>query len=219
VQNFRRVILNPFTWDVKNKYYSAEYSTYNLKIAITYVAEYYKEYVLCDYLQELVDNVSQYQGKYWNPTLVKIHNRFYVICTNESLFDSISDIELNDEPGTLYKLSSYGIAIDESVTNDNELLSFSGSYKVTYDLQDLDKIVEMLSVLKVENVFTPRDLVYTRDISNEIKTKLLAKGITCKTTKSETDEGVLLVTTSHFCMMKSPSKIIHIKNSRPIHIK
>jgi hypothetical protein len=220
VQNFRRAVLNPFIWDNKNKHYVADYSTYNLKLAIDYVGKYYQDYVLCDTLQQIVSRIDSFQSKYWNPTLIKVQNQFYVVCTNEILQERISHIQLNDDPATLYELSNYGVIIDESITQDDELLAFAGSYKVTFDLKDLDNLVDMLSLLKVENVFTARDLVYTRDISNEIKTKLLEKGITCKTTKSEHDEGVLLLTnTVHTPAMRKATKIVQIKNSRPIHIK
>lgn len=220
VQNFRRVILNPFVWDSNNKWYVADFSTYNLKLAVNYVKTYYPQYVYCDVIQNMLDKVDTYKSKYWNPTLVRLHDRFYIICINQSLYDKISHIELNDDPATLFELSNYGITIDESVTKSEQLLLFASTYSLTYDLEDLDNLVDMLSLLKVDRVFTAKQLLYTKEVSNEIKTKLLARGIACMPNKSESDEGILLLTsTVHSASMKRPSKIIQIKNSRPIHIK
>lgn len=221
VQQFRRVILNPFIWDTKEKFYIAELSTYSLKTAYIYVTKYYKDVVFCPTVQKLLDQTVPYNdAKYWTPTLVKTNNNFFIYSTNSILNQHIQDIVLNDDPNTLFLLSQYGVSVDTSVTQDNETLNFAGTYKVSCDLDDLDAIVDMLHLLKVTHVFTARDVVYNKSVSNEIKTKLLSKGITCSPISNNTNAtGVFITTSSYESINGDFQKIIRLTNSRPILIK
>ena len=202
VQNFRRIILNPFIWNSKDRYHVAELSTYSLKIAYNCVTKYYKDIDFCPKVQNLLDQTKNYNEiKYWAPTLVKSNNNFFIYSTNSILHDHIENIVLDDDPNTLFQLSQYGVSVDISVTKNNEMLNFAGTYKVSCDLDDLDAVIDTLHLLKVTHVFTARDVVYNKTVSNEIKVKLLAKGITCSPISSKTNKTGVFITTSSYEVM------------------
>lgn len=222
VQNFRKIIHNEFKWNALLKHYTAPFTTYNLKLALTCVKQYYKEFVLCEELTKIYDNISQYHAEFYNPTLVRKNDNFYIAAINESLHRSISHIvQLDDDPKTLFELSQYGIEIDKSIVSEDPLRNFASSPKVTFDIEDLDKIVEMLHLLNVDSVFTTRGLVYNKDVNKEIKTKLLDKGITCTPSNpNDSNYGIFIVSNSSFYSVpQTATKIIHLKNSRPVKIK
>jgi hypothetical protein len=220
IQNFRKIDLNPFNWNPKEKYYVAKCSTYALKIAHTYTNKFYKDVVYCERVQFLLNQLGIYNDqKCWTPTLVKTNDNYFIYGMNSSLYNHIKNIELNDDPITLFLLSQYGVSIHETVTKQKKLLDFAGSYNVTFDLNELDDIINMLTLLKVTHVFTARVVVYNKTISNEIKLKCLEKGITCSSIGDKiNNEGVLLTTHSFDTHHDNFSKIIHLKNSRPVII-
>lgn len=223
VKNFRNINLNEFQWDKTNKYYVAPFSTYNFKIALTCVQKYYTNFVLCDVLQELYNTTLQYQSELWTPTLIKQNGYFYISCLNESLYKAISDIEnLNDDPKTLFKLSMCGINISTSIIDSDSTKHFASNYKLSYELDSLDEIVKMLKLLEIDHVFTSRDVVYNKKINNEIKTKLSQEGISCSAqTQKDKVEGHSVLFSSNSNVLsfsKKTSKVIHLKNSRPVDI-
>jgi hypothetical protein len=220
VQNFRKVTINEFKWDSLNKLYVAPCSTYNLKLAITYVKKYYTDFVLCETLEELSKDTFQYQSEFWNPTLVESNGNFYITCLNEPLYEAIASIEkLNDDPKTLFNLSMYGIDISPSITESDPVKHFASNHKLSYELDNLDEIIKMLKLLEVEHVFTSRDVLYNKKIINEIKLKLLEEGITCSPLGTMSNKNsVIFTSNSAVSLSKKISKIIHLKNSRPINI-
>ena len=220
VQNFRRLEINPFVWDSVTKSYKCKVSTYSLKIAYTYLTKYYKDVVMCDTTTEMLKEIELYQSaKIWQPTLVKINNYFYIVASNNSLMESISEIDLNDDPKTLFALSAYGITIDSSVVGNDPVKNFASNRKLTFDLDNLDYVIEMLKLLEVDNVFTSRDIVYNKSVSNEIKLKTLEHGITLLPHNHlKETESVLFTTNSSGTYDRKIAKVIHLTNSRPVKI-
>jgi hypothetical protein len=224
IQQFRRVPLNNFVWDKVKKFYTSPFSTYQLKIAIDTVSQCYENVLYCDNVQSILREVKEYKDiKYWQPTLVKINNNFYIVATNNSLNDSIKHIELNDDPKTFYLLSQYGITVDSNLLT-NKYKKFASEYVTEVDSVDLSLLGDYLYKLNVECVFTARDIVYNKELSNDLKKILLVKNIICKPTKESkiTDNSVLLVTNSSWTTISNKghyNKIIYFTNSRPIKIR
>lgn len=220
IQNFKRVDMNPFEWDPLYKFYKADLSTYSLKLAYSYVNKYYKDVVYCNEVKNILEELTGYHHNlYWQPTLVKQGNQFYIYGINNSLYDSISHIELNDDPKTLFALSRYGINVSSDITENDPVKHFASNLKLSYELDSLDEIIKMLKLLEVEHVFTSRDLVYNKKIRYEIQVKLLQEGITCSPQSSKNNENSILFTSnSAASFTKKISKIVHLKNSRPITI-
>ena len=223
IQQFRKVFLNKFVWNKEHKYYSAPFSTHNLKIAVYNVKKYYSEVNYCNQTNEILNQLKQYEDvKYWEPTLVKSNNNFYIFGLNEHLHKAINHIELKDDPNTLFELTQYGIKIDDTVTNQSRVLQFAGNYNVQMDLELIEFLCKVLLELKVDHVFTARNVVYNKDISNEIMLLLLKYGISCSPISSNnlSERAVLLKMPTDFDSHNSKiCKKITLTNSRPIKIK
>jgi hypothetical protein len=224
VQQFRKVPLNNFVWDKVKRIYTSPFSTYQLKIVIDTVSQCYENVLYCDSVQSILKEVEEYKDiKYWQPTLVKINNNFYIVATNNSLNDAIKHIELTDDPKTFYLLSQYGITIDTNLVTD-KYKKFASEYVTEIDTVDLSLLSEYLQQLNVECVFTSQDIIYNKDLNNDLKKILLDKGIIFKSAKDSKliDNSVLLVTNLSWTPLVNKgyyNKIIHLTNSRPIKIK
>ena len=222
ITNFKKIYLQQFTWDKNQKQYVAPFSTYNLKISTQIIPKYFDNYVFSDEVHRLLETVTTYESiKFWNPTLIKVGDSFYIIAVNEYLYNAIKDITLNDDPKTLFLLSQYGVEIDQTVTQQNQKLLFAGNFMNTIDIEYIETLVMMLKELNIETVFTARDIIHNKQISNEIKLAFLEKGINCKPFNHENKHrGILLKGTSfHSGSFQGVDKVITITNSRPIKIR
>jgi hypothetical protein len=221
IQGLRNINSN-FAWDKNSKIHIAPYSTSSLKIATTLVRKHFSDFRFCDEINQLLDNVKEYQNCDWHPTLRKSGDHYYISGINHYLNEAIKDIELNSDPKTLFQLSTYGINIEDPILEHDPFKVFSGSYNITLDIDHLDDIANWLKLLDIKHVFTAREIIYNRQISNEIKTSLLQQGITCNTIAATVGDGVLLRSTnlvhSHV-NMKRITKIIYLTNSRPVEVK
>lgn len=223
IQHFRKIYPNPFVWNKDNKAYEAEYSTFALKTAVSNVGKYYDNVKYCETTNQLLKDLQYYDtATYWNPTLVKSGNNFYIAAVNESLLNSISNICLDDTPLTLFTLSKYGIDIDESIIQEDKFKKFASQYEVIVDLEDVSTLALWLKNLKVDQVYTARDVIYNKTISNEVKTALLNQNLNLKSYITDIDAGVNVLiknTTYAYMEIKNIDKIIHLTNSRTINVK
>lgn len=223
VQAFRNTPDNPYVWHKEEKKYVANYSTHSLKIAYELLNKYFTEVVYCNETKIRLDYVKQFEQTVWNPVLKKVNGRFYVGAINEHLYHATKDIELNDDPKTLMLLSQYGVMISDEIFDDESFKTFAGTYNVVSDLNTMDILIEYFKLLDVEHVFTARDIIYNKQISDEIKAKLTKAGITYSPVNSSDNEGVLLKSTSSYGMPinnhKRIHKIVHLLNSRPVEIR
>lgn len=138
-------------WISSDKLYIGEYNAYNLRLIKELVPKYF---VLntCDILSSVYNELKSYEAKYQNPTYVKIQNNYYVVACNNSLYLATIDIPFNNSPNTLLSLSTYGIHIDDSVTGNDEFLSFAGSFVETFDTENIDKLIVYLKELNFDNL-------------------------------------------------------------------
>ena len=224
IKEFKRVESNSFVWDKLDKIYRAKYSTHALKIVRKAVLSNFTDIKFCPKVESLLSSVSQFSdARHWDPTLKKINENFYILGCNESLFNVLGDLELNDDPETLFLLSQFGIMIDEDVTQDDTLKKFASEYVTKIDIDTIDKFSQWLNLLKVETVITSSNVIYTKEITNELKKSLLRYSITCLPYGSYYKENrtVLLKTTSYSMetSLKGISKVVNLTNSRPIKIR
>jgi len=224
IQYFRKLYLNPFVWNKKIKAYEAEYSTHAFKTAFHSVSKFYNDVKCCQVSDQLLSDLECYKKvKYWTPTLVKSGNTFYIAAINEHLHDCLKDISLNDDPITLFKLSGYAIKTDESILGDDKFKKFAANYLTEIDLEEIDIMAEWLKFLKVDQVFTARDIIYNKTISSEVKTALNNNELILKSYTTNIDDNcvnVMIKNTTHSYMnIKNIEKIIHITNSRTINVK
>lgn len=213
---------NHFEWDKVERLYKAKFSTHVLKFAVSLASKHYERVNYCPELSQMLAKLAVYDScKYWKPTLVKRNNSFYIYCINENLYKAIEKIELNGDVKTLFELSQYGIFIDESVTEGDKLLELAGTFDATIDLDYFDSLCRILNLLEVDRVFTSRDIVYNKEVSNEIKLMLLQHGISCNTVSSTSHEKGILIRNGNSTDYYNSriQKVITLTNSRPIKIR
>lgn len=223
IQYIRKINPNPFLWNKLNKAYEAEYSTYAFKTAFFSVTKFYDNVKCCEIGKQLLSDLEYYnQARYWNPTLIESNGNFYIAAINENLYNALGNINLNDNPSTLFYLSTYGIKVDDNIISNDKFKKFASEYETSIDLANIDLMSEWLKLLKVDQVYTARDIIYNRIVSNEVKDALQKHNLSIKTYISDIDEGVnvLLKNTAYAHMeIKNIDKIIHLTNSRTINVK
>lgn len=205
-------------WDKKRKCYSAEYNTYNLKHSLDVVFKNFDNVVLSNNIQQLLNDIKQYENCHWNPTLVKSNENFYIAAANEYLTNNLN-FELNDQPNTLFKLNRYGVRIDETLQFSEER-KFASSYIYHIDIADVDLLVDLLIKLEINNVVIEGHTLYRDSIYKELRNKLIQHDIKIRNETDADPTSVLLTfkASNIFWRTKKASKIILIKNSRPISI-
>ena len=170
ITSFRQDPNNRFVFDNVERRYHAPYSNYSLKILLDAASKHFDNIHYCNVTQKLLDDIKPYTDvKYWNPTLVNINDRLYIVAMNNALYDALGDIELNTEWATLNKLASYGIDIDSSLYDSNDIFAnIAANHELDIEISDIDLLVWALSDLGC-------DMVYIRGSSflNPVKKKLV----------------------------------------------
>ena len=216
---------NTFVWNKVRKTYVSQATTLALKTILRVSNKSFSELQICDQLQDTLCTLNQYKESVWNPTLYKINGNYYIVAHNGALHDAISNIELSDDPKTLYELTKYGIDFDSSVVT-NELQKFASSYYYETDTEHLYNIVQYLQRLGITEVRVESQTLYSNTLYKELRTKLTENGINTLTYNElkdlHRDEYPILLsfkTRKYIPHSKNASKIVSIKNNTPIDIK
>lgn len=223
LNDFKRMDDNVLSWDKVNKIYKGPFYTHNFKKLNQLVIKHFDNIEYCPEIQKLLEIVKNYDELIFNPTLVKIHDHYYIAAINEHLSQAIQHIELNDFPKTLYELSQYGVEISYEITKGNELLKFASDYMATTDLENLSNLIEWLKLLDIKQVFTYREIIYNKQITAEVSKILAKNGIKNNFyDKDGAQSGVLIKSTTAHNLgasdYKRCHKIIHLKNYTPLKI-
>jgi hypothetical protein len=224
-----------FIWEKQNQEYKAPFTTHSLKLIYNLLPIYFKEVRYCDKLQSLINDANQIgPGLIWNPTLVTINGSYFVIAANNSLYERLKDIELNNQPKTLYKLSQLGITIDASITNNDPFLKFASEFAVDVEISELDLMIDWIKKLDIQQILLGRGVhtVFekTKPFFKELLTKLNEESILYRTIHTgynpeptQTELPLLLQYHGNE-MAKFHSKIalgkcVFVKNSTPIEVQ
>jgi len=222
IQNFRKIRNNTFIWVKNKRAYKSDFYSFSLKLAIEYVTKYYDSVKLCPAIEEILSSTKDLENHmYWEPTLVKVHNYFYIYGINNSLYEATKNIVLNDDPKTLFLLSQHGVKIHESITNNDSLLMFSSNYHTTVDLDDTENLLRYLKALEVDQVLLGRDLIYNKKVGHELVDKFKQHGINPITSVMDAKKRVISLSNNRvdlFLDKRHISKTVVITNSRPIEV-
>ena len=144
---------------------------------------------------------------------------------NNALYDALGDIELNTEWATLNKLASYGIDIDSSLYDSNDIFAnIAANHELDIEISDIDLLVWALSDLGC-------DMVYIRGSSflNPVKKKLVEELTRRKIKYTETTRDPNTYNFPVYIELRKGvrnsytpyklCKVIHTVNSTPIEIK
>lgn len=223
-----------FVWNKSQKQYEASYSTYNLKIIVDAAFLHFENASCCPIVVKLLDQLYLLDdAKYWNPTLEKINNNYIIVAANEHVLSAIENIELNDDPHTLNKLSYYGIEISDSIKNKSKLHRFAGEFETRVEITDTKFIVDCIKQVKADIVFIGSGDLNSQKAKNEIVTMLVDTGIEVKTINLFNNWGdadiidprkyqnpiYLRFKKTQLMEVTPVNKIVTLVNSTPINIK
>lgn len=230
IGKFRSNPSNYFVWNKEQRVYQTKYGPYSLKMLLTVAKEFFPKLSYCDNVKNLLDPLKEYiDTKYWNPTLVKANDRYYIAGINEHLNEALGDMKLNTEPATLAKLCLYGVATDITELNENPRLRFASEVNPIIEYNQLEDIMPWLNELGCDLV-----LLYGNISSgnNSSITKLFAQyGITTQDVSTFRTKKNYTAQTYNFAVSLRArstdsrdydsliSKSIRMINSEPINIK
>lgn len=218
-------------WLKHNNRYEMPFTLKNLYSIKLLAEKHFNTVYTCDNTKSIIEQIIPYQQeKYWNPTLVYRHNKFFIYGVNGSLHQAIEHISLDPSCKTLAELSGYKILVDQSVidylaqTESLEKIKFAYSYNadIDYDLQP--DVFKWLKEFGCDAIYTNRwgDLrkSLTQTHVNEIK-KLDINLIEDESELISYEKPVIIF--SRFITEDSAPKNIfkNIRwlNSRPINLK
>lgn len=219
VETFYKVECNSFKWVKTDKVYKSPYSTYALKILVEQASIFYPVVNYCPITTSLLNTVKQYDALYWNPTLVKIGERFIIAATNTFLDEAIKDITLSDNIESLSMLAAHGVTIPSSISQGNYKLELASKYSVETDFKYIDEFIEFLVQLKCDGVRLVGGGLGVHYMKIFLG-KLYKAGIEVSDNLDDYVTPVLITLSSRHDPGDSKAiKVVKLKNSLPIHIK
>ena len=233
IRKFDDINDNPFIWEKNKKAYVAPFNTNSLKVAHSVLPKYFSQVVYCNQVKEIIDSVSFLSDPnlIWEPTLVNINNYYYVIAITEPLGNRISNIELNNNPDTLFKLSKLGIKAHNTII-DNDMKKFASEFMTDVDINQAEiSLVKWLKELEVKQVLLGKGMnpSFNKDLFLLLIENLQNSGIEWIRVNSDfkitstIKQPILLQyhgnENKRFCGTGSLAKCVFIRNSNPIEVK
>jgi hypothetical protein len=235
IDAFRKEDTNTFVWDKELKQYSTEYSTHSLKLLVYTANKFFKVVHYCNVVNGLLDIVKEYKDmKYWQPTLTRINDNFYIVATTEQLDEALGDIALDTKPGTIANLVYHGVHIDESIYDINDAKqTFISNRVYEMEVSDVLNIVPWLTEIGCDYVVFTGNRILT-DVRKNLRDKLTLAGIRIDPeskwiykSKGKESNHYDFPVVIRFRTSRDPSydepiragKIVQLVNSQPIDIK
>ena len=226
INHFRSVSSHNFSWDKDTKTYRAPFSTVDLKVANTELPKHFKTVRFDDQLEKLINDLSVYDAKVYDPTLYVINDRPIVVAVNEVLGELIKDVDLKIDAPTLFKLASMGINIDAQIYNSNPMLEFASKQVYEIEIDQVETAISWMKSLGCDNVVIGRGLrtQISQDALSSLITKYGMKPVG-PMSYGTLPEGVnvLMQHTSNVDVRNAfqgqLSKTVVLKDSRPIEVK
>ena len=135
IEEFRKILYNPYVWNKDSRSYQASFSSYTLRIATQAYEKFFTNISYSDNLKKLISDINNCNGNY-DPTLVKVKDKHYVSAINETLYEKLKNIELNDDIETM----------------DSFDQQFAGEYITSVDYTNLEKAILILKKLNINKV-------------------------------------------------------------------
>lgn len=231
ISYFRSIECNPFEWFKEEKLYRAPFSTVALKTLYRTLPKYFAVVNYCEVLNNILEDLKQYEGLIWEPTLMNINDRIVMGAANPAVIDLISNIDLSITTDTLYKLSRYQFPVHPNFYRDDARLKFAYEYVTEIDIDNLVQVASWMRHLKVQRVLLDRTLTTNRNLRSEIEAALTGISVVPSTPGHEFKRdssmppgSFLLQAHSHFNNRLNTyasyniDKIVVLKNARPIEV-
>jgi hypothetical protein len=228
---FRGVDGNPFEWIKEERLYRAPFSTVAFKLLYHTLPKYFTSVKYCETLSNILEDLKQYEGLVWEPTLMNVNGKLILGAANTVVAELISDIDLTISADSLYKLSSLQFPAQSNVYGDDPKLKFAYEYVTEVDIDNISQVAKWMRSLKVQRVLLDRTLSTDKNFRSEIETALTGIPVVPATRNdfnrdaSMYPSSFLLQTHSHLnnrlntYVNHNIDKIVVLKNSRPVETK
>lgn len=227
---------NPFDWDKESKYYRADFTTTALKIASKSLPKYFPTVTYHDDLVDIMAELNKYEAPVWDPTLINNNGHLMIAATNPIIDNIVKGMDLQLNMKTLHTLSRHGIKTDTKITDTDPKLKFAAEYITEVDLDNMAQVAEWVKELDCDGVVLGRGIVYgkvdglgeTATVRNIINTNLSKLNVPCLASYSTPDitgpnrNYLMMQITSITTTPVFPnniSKVVIVRNSRPIEVK
>lgn len=228
---FRAIDDNPFEWIKEEKLYRAPFSTVAFKLLYNALPKFFTITNYCETLNSILEDLKQYEGLMWEPTLIRINDRIVLGAVTPIVAELISQIDLTMTADNLYKLASYQFAVHPDFYGDDPMLKFAYEYQTEVDIDNLVQVAKWMRTLKVQRVLLDITLSMDKKLRSEIEAALT--GMSVVPTSSYVSprdhpnppSSFLLQTHSHLnnrlntYVNPNIDKIVVLKNSRPVEVK
>lgn len=155
LESLHKIPYNTFRWSKQSKLHYSNFSSIALKIIVELSTKYFSMVHFCEVTNQLLDKLKKYNDiKYWQPTLVEINNRLYILgISNQVLGSVVSKMELSSDPNCLCELSQYGVSIHKDIINKDPINRFAGEFITEIDLRYIDNYINYLKVIECDAIF------------------------------------------------------------------
>jgi len=173
----------PFEWDKESRCWYSVLCEYSLKFTIELTEKHFVNVNYCTKISKIISDLIQYEeAKYWDPTLVVLNGRYYVIGINTNLYNAVETYLDDINISTLGIISTFGITVDpsaiihmcntiENFSEDsvNTLIDLVSTKQTNIDISQFDKLVDTLTYLDCDAIFLSGAVAYEKKKSVQDK--------------------------------------------------
>jgi hypothetical protein len=172
----------PIVWDREDRVWYTDYCATTLKYVVEQTETHFNAVNYSEDIKEVIEYLADYENsKYWDPTLVYTNGMYYLVATNEYLFNAVHDLLIDINLHTLTKLVRHGIKIDDSVINnlsyDRELISFAIETQPTLEADDIVLLSEYLAKIECDLVVVYNSTYFVKFLTSELADMLVDNNI------------------------------------------
>jgi len=227
VRTFRDHRDNTFIWNKEERIYRSKFYTHSLRLAYDSCKHFFKRLDISADIKKLIGDLIEEKDCTNVPILTVREGKYYINNINQNLYHAIKDIELNDDPSTLHRLTRHGISIDKEIIKDDPIKVFASQYITKLDIDEFLSN-DYLGKLNIKNAILPtiQNYSHLNLIDKAIKDHLIRHSINIITAVDATDDTVLIKRIAsperNLAFGIDPrkiSKLIQIVNSRPVEIR
>ena len=219
---------NTFIWDKDAKVYRSPFYTHALRLVYDTALSIFDKLDMDEHITSLITPLIEQHGTK-APILTMNEGKYYIDNMNKNLYEAIKDIELNDDPITLYRLSRHGVSIDKSITNEDPFKMFASQYFTKLDIDELFTKLEYFKRLGITDVYTPAQYVNlsATGFVKELLSWFNQHNFKIHHNKDTVTDGSVLLRRvmgnekigTLGADSRKIGKVVHVTNSRPIEVR
>lgn len=214
---------NTFIWNKELKAYVSPDYGFAFRLIYDIANEIFGDVKLDNNLQEVLNDLQQYENFYWEPTLIESNGNYYIAAINEQVYQKIDEIVLDGSTKCLYQLSKLSVNANFNLTDEQK---FAITYSNEFDMNQIDTLVSYIKNCEIKDVG-----ILTSQKNNFFITNLVDKlsrqqikvnyhGSPYSTTfVNKPTELIISITGSQSFYTQNSFKIVKLLNSTPINIK